>query len=83
VDGEGAPEVVGEPDVQHLAPLRGDVPGGYEPSARGARPRFLALAQTLCVCQRVIGPPGVLPCSPRVMLNIIPTRISGYPGMFA
>jgi len=55
------------------------VPGGHEPSGRGARPRCLPRAQTQCVCQRVIGPPGEGPCIPRRSANMTPINTSERP----
>ena len=83
VDGEGAAEVAREPDVQHLTSPTARGAGGQEPSGRGFNPRRLPCAQTRCVCQRVIGPPGVGPWRPRGMANMTPIRTSGLPPTFA
>jgi hypothetical protein len=64
-------------------PSRLRSPAGQEPSPRTATPRRAPRAQTVCVCQRVIGPPGVGPRFRRGMLNMAPTRLSGRPRTFA
>ena len=65
-------------------PSRACVPGGQDPLRPGVvSPRFFPAAQTVCVCQRVIGPPGVGPLIPRGIANIRPTSTSRRPGTFA
>ena len=66
-----------------LAPCWSREPGGQTPLAGGFSPRFFPSLQTMCECQRRIGPAGVGPTSPSRVLHIAPTRTSGLPGALA
>ena len=75
-DRECAPQVPREPDVQHLAPLPQPAPRrARSVGARLCHRAFARPTQTRCECQRVIGPPGLGPRSPRRTLNMTPTIV--------